>query len=281
MSWLKNLLRAVPFVGDAFGAQIDQENAENAASTAYERQKDFYQHRHQWEVEDLKAAGLNPILSATNGSTPMPSIQQAVTPAGASSSQGSNSAKALELLINAKGKENDEKKAVADLKRAEADKQKADNDSARLDIERSNSASNIALNKARVDEIVQNIDNAKQSSKLIAEQIESEIVSRSNSSKLTEAQSQQAYAAAHQFVEMVKVQKELANSKQALESSATDLNKKQVEFYSKKASRLKDEFESQYLGTKMGEVLYKIGFGFKQLNPFAGGRVGPLHMRGD
>lgn len=33
-----------------------------------EYQKYFYQHRHQWEVADLRNAGLNPILSATGGS---------------------------------------------------------------------------------------------------------------------------------------------------------------------------------------------------------------------
>lgn len=43
-----------------------------AASVAFDKQSKFtreiMQNRHQWEVEDLKAAGLNPILSANNGS---------------------------------------------------------------------------------------------------------------------------------------------------------------------------------------------------------------------
>ena len=50
-----------------FGAE--QQNSANeankeAAETAYNRSKHAYKHRHQWEVEDLKKAGLNPILSA-------------------------------------------------------------------------------------------------------------------------------------------------------------------------------------------------------------------------
>jgi len=34
-------------------------------------QENQYRHRHQWEVQDLRDAGLNPILSATNGA-PVP-----------------------------------------------------------------------------------------------------------------------------------------------------------------------------------------------------------------
>lgn len=35
---------------------------------AWQRQKEAMQNAHQWEVADLRAAGLNPILSATGGS---------------------------------------------------------------------------------------------------------------------------------------------------------------------------------------------------------------------
>jgi hypothetical protein len=57
-------------VGAAIGAGIGgigeavQEDA--AADKANDRTVDNYRHKHQWEVEDLKAAGLNPILSANN-----------------------------------------------------------------------------------------------------------------------------------------------------------------------------------------------------------------------
>ena len=41
-------------------------------------QEKAFRNRHQWEVEDLRAAGLNPILSATGGQAPIPSGASAV-----------------------------------------------------------------------------------------------------------------------------------------------------------------------------------------------------------
>lgn len=38
------------------------------SSKAWRRQREAAQNAHQWEVEDLRKAGLNPILSATGGS---------------------------------------------------------------------------------------------------------------------------------------------------------------------------------------------------------------------
>ena len=38
-----------------------------SANKAYTREKEMAQHAHQWEVNDLRQAGLNPILSATGG----------------------------------------------------------------------------------------------------------------------------------------------------------------------------------------------------------------------
>lgn len=64
---------ALGFVGDIFAS-------DHAADTAYEKnsalqgqniawQREQLQNKHQWEVEDLKKAGLNPILSAQTGSS--------------------------------------------------------------------------------------------------------------------------------------------------------------------------------------------------------------------
>lgn len=63
--------------GDATSA-FDTANAFNASEAQKQRdfEVDFFQHRHQWEVGDLRAAGLNPILSA-GGQPPVASGQSA------------------------------------------------------------------------------------------------------------------------------------------------------------------------------------------------------------
>lgn len=56
------------FLGSAAGAVADGIFSIYSANKAYTRQKEMMQNAHQWEVEDLRKAGLNPILSGTGGS---------------------------------------------------------------------------------------------------------------------------------------------------------------------------------------------------------------------
>lgn len=57
-------------------AEWDHDYASDEAARSRAFTKNMYTHRHQWEVEDLLAAGLNPILSA-HGSPGTPSSAQA------------------------------------------------------------------------------------------------------------------------------------------------------------------------------------------------------------
>lgn len=65
MSWLSNTLGSV--VGSVFGSSVQNHyNSANAAQ-ANEWNVENYKHRYQWAAEDMRQAGLNPILAATNG----------------------------------------------------------------------------------------------------------------------------------------------------------------------------------------------------------------------
>ena len=65
MSWLSNTLGSVAgsVLGSAFQNHYNSANAAQANAWNVEN----YKHRYQWAVEDMRKAGLNPILAATNG----------------------------------------------------------------------------------------------------------------------------------------------------------------------------------------------------------------------
>ena len=55
---------AAPIVGSIIGSKLTNSAAKSAANNANAFTEQQLKNRHQWEVADLKKAGLNPILSA-------------------------------------------------------------------------------------------------------------------------------------------------------------------------------------------------------------------------
>lgn len=86
---------AADFGTSAFGAR-----------KKYKRDKYMYKHRHQWEVADLKAAGLNPILSA-GGSPGSPAAQAAFGAEGVDLYAAENTAKNIKMDTEKKRGEKD------------------------------------------------------------------------------------------------------------------------------------------------------------------------------
>lgn len=91
MGWLSDVAGALTggLVSGLFGnAQADKANSAQQAMSEQQHKWNVedYQHRYQWAAQDMRAAGLNPILAATNGiggsinGTSVPSAHMASTP---------------------------------------------------------------------------------------------------------------------------------------------------------------------------------------------------------
>ena len=140
MSWLKSALGGVVgAVGSLFGARM-QNSAQSdlmAQSAAYSRES--LQNRHQWEVEDLKKAGLNPILSATNSSGGQISV-------GTGQAAGPDFSKALESIAHSALMQ--KTMSLAEYS-AHTDRIKADADMLRARQDEAKTSSAIELNQAQ------------------------------------------------------------------------------------------------------------------------------------
>lgn len=85
---------------DFFGKKLEDKyiNDPNSAE-AYRRQKDFYQNRYQWMMEDMRKSGLNPILAAgstgfSTGGTPQ--VQMSAQPRAEGTQSGLNLAQSAQ-----------------------------------------------------------------------------------------------------------------------------------------------------------------------------------------
>lgn len=69
MSWLSNTLGNIAgsVLGSLGSSEIQSQYNEEAIRFQNDLNVDNYKHRYQWAVDDMRDAGLNPILAATNG----------------------------------------------------------------------------------------------------------------------------------------------------------------------------------------------------------------------
>jgi len=92
---------ALTAASGAFATEDERDFATSSAATANAFTKEQLQNRHQWEVSDLRAAGLNPILSAMKGA---PSIG-----GSASAQSGANVAEDTAALTNSAANTNQQR----------------------------------------------------------------------------------------------------------------------------------------------------------------------------
>lgn len=69
MSWLSDTLGNIAgsVLGNLSSSEIQSQYNEKAIRLQNELNVENYKNRYQWAVEDMRSAGLNPILAATNG----------------------------------------------------------------------------------------------------------------------------------------------------------------------------------------------------------------------
>ena len=96
-------------IGAGIGGALATDDAQNFASAEAAASRGFtkeqLQNRHQWEVADLRKAGLNPMLSAMKGAPSIGGSAQAVSNANAAqdaASLTSSAAQAKQIELNNK-----------------------------------------------------------------------------------------------------------------------------------------------------------------------------------
>nr|DAI92121.1 MAG TPA: DNA pilot protein [Microviridae sp.] len=112
---------------EAIGGVANLGSSALSAYFGWKHQKEVMQNRHQWEVADMRKAGLNPILSATGGSGASGNAPTIVAPdlagamkAGAESSTQHSEKNLKDALEKQTYVQNSALQADAGLKRAQA-----------------------------------------------------------------------------------------------------------------------------------------------------------------
>ena len=266
MSFLSNLAGSIfgNALGNAVNSAFDLNSYEKKAEIDYNYTKKLWdyqmQNKHQLEVGDLEAAGLNKILSATNG--------QAVSATPISGSSSNNQTNlgttAIELAIQDKEADIANKRADIELKNSQTEAQDAATREFESRTNRMRAIYQNKVDKANIGYI------AAETGKSFAE-------TQKVYSDIQYAYSQlQAYIAkvksgialdraqiGHFVALTSKVAKEAESIGVDISLKNADLNS-----WTRKLENKTAEYQYEFLTDGAGEIAYKFGYGLNVINPF-------------
>lgn len=263
----------------AFNAHLGRQNARNNAALSRENWAYMQSNAHQLEVQDLKNAGLNPILSATNS--------QIAGMGSVSGQNGSSDGLGSSILAAASAKElkrmdleNELLKTKVDaakngitvkddgsIERTAADERfSAGTENLKADTAEKTSAKNVNdanvgyikqqtvslkdITKAQVDEIRQNITNSIEQTKALVEKYGAESAQARASASLAYKQIETEAAKAALYLSQ-KTHEDWDSNRIIKELSDPDSN-----------------LHRDYRNSPVGTILGYIGEGIKDLTPF-------------
>lgn len=144
MSWLSNL--GTSALGTLISGGTSDYFNSKSQQRQYEYNKDLYQHRYQWQVDDMRKAGLNPVLAGLNGSVGSAGSVGMVGANTSSTLAGDyNSARQIDT-IQKRQLENQSKHTDSTLKLNAAQEKRIAGELARFEVQNAVDAANSAAN---------------------------------------------------------------------------------------------------------------------------------------
>lgn len=268
MSWLGDFAGGLlgDTLGGLIGGGINSAYAQQNAQQNMELQKELWKYmqsnKHQLEVQDLEAAGLNKILSATNG-------QAIGAPSVSGSADTSNT-------VNS---------AVAAKRQYEVAKINAETEKVKAEAERTNAqanADNAATNKAKADqEILESKARVPvyegQSAKLIAERdairqgILNDLERLEHEIKEIDSRTNLNNVNAWNIKELTPWQVNKLNMEGQKLLASIGIDEKQAKLLQRELENLEPEMRRKYLENVLGEHLHYFGFAAEDISKLISG----------
>lgn len=166
MSWLSDLGNSV--LGGVIGGATSDYFNSASQERQYQYNKDLYQHRYQWQVEDMRKSGLNPVLAGLNGSVGSTSVGMVGANTANSFASDHNSARQIDT-IQKRQLENQTKQTDSTLKLNAATEKNIASEITRREIQNANETATSAANVKYLNSQDLYLQAKKENEKLIAD----------------------------------------------------------------------------------------------------------------